>query len=127
MSKKRGSRSTTLKAGWDEDSFHDDDKQTDKAAKPKATKPKAATKPQTQPKTKAASKTKAADAKPYVFTPTDDGALTTALKEYGRAWSTIQKEYFPHLKPKQIQNHVMSNEKLKVNLFISSLIFRLNK
>ncbi len=109
MSKRAAPKSTTmLKAGWDEESFREEEPTKKRTEKQKTIQPK------TRPKANSP-KIKAADARPYVFTPTDDGALTTALKEYGRAWSTIQKEYFPQLKAKQIQNHVMNNEKLKVH------------
>lgn len=101
MSKREAS--TKLKEGWDEDESFRESKKRSKTNKGP-----------TKSSSNTPKKIKAADANPYVFTRTDDGALETAIKEYGRAWSTIQKEYFPQLKAKQIQNHVMNTQALKV-------------
>lgn len=49
----------------------------------------------------------------YKFSKADDIVMLKAINEYGNKYSTIQKEYFPNLKPKIIQNHIQHTKDLK--------------
>jgi len=54
------------------------------------------------------------------WTAKDEAALKFGLKVHGASYSAIQKEYFPALKPKDIQNKVRNNEELRAVVCNSS-------
>jgi hypothetical protein len=61
-----------------------------------------------------AQKVSAVDRLPgHKFTSVDEACVANALKVHGNSYSKIQKQHYPHLKPKDIQNYVMRTESLK--------------